>query len=555
MTLRALRTTLLFALSPLLLLAGCTGASPDCLGSGCGTLVIAAPGEPTTLLPAITDEALDRDIFDQLFLKLADIGPDERTTGSTDFQPQLAASWSQPNARTLVFHLDPRARWHDGQPVTAADVAFTFAAYTDSTLDSPYRDNLAHIRSVVATDSTTVTFTFDRGYPEMFFDAVYHMRILPAHLLQRVPRGQWRSTEFGRTPVGDGPFRFVRWTTGQAVELAADTAFFLGRPKLQRVIWRFTPDLTVAVTQVVAGDADAIQVLVTPANIERASKAGHLTLVSYPGSVYALMAFNLRANGDRGRPHPLFADAEVRRAIVLATDRVRMARSVFGEHAKVPPAPISQMWQDLWFSDLAVPPFDTTTAVTMLEQRGWRRGPGDGIRARNGVRLSFHLAVPSTSGSRKQYAQLLQEQLRRVGVEVIIDELEAATMQERERSGAYDAAIEAWNTDPSPASSIPEAWLRGAPANFGGYDSPAFDQAVARALGATTADSARQGWHDALATLAGDAPAVMLYALDNVAAVDARFRGVRLRPDYPWAWLREWSVPPDRLTTRDRAGH
>jgi peptide/nickel transport system substrate-binding protein len=538
----------------LLLVASC-GPRGGCGGGYCGTLVFAAPGEPTTLLPVVTDEALDRDVFDQLFLKLADIGPDANTIGDKGFEPELAAHWEWTSPLALTFHLDPRARWHDGEPVTSADVAFTFGVYTDSAVDSPYRSNLGHIISVKPTDAATVTYTFDHRYPEMFFDAVYHMRILPAHLLKTLEHSAWRSAPFGRMPVGDGPYRFVRWTPGQSIELAADSTFFLGRPHLRRLIWRFTTDLTVGVTQVVAGEADAIQVLVTPANIDRAAKSGHLTLYPYAGSVYNLLGFNLRANGDRMHPHPIFGDADVRRALVLATDRVKMAQSVFGGHAKIPPGPISQMWRALWFADIPVPAYDTTQAAQLLEHGGWHRASGDAVRARNGVKLSFHLAVPSTSGTRKQYAQLIQEQLRAVGVEVVIDEMESATMHAKQRAGTYDAALESWSTDPSPSSSIRDAWTHAGGSNFGGYNNPAFDQQIAQAISADTPDQATQAWHEALLTLAHDSPAIMLYALDNVAAVDRRVADVRLRPDYWWAFVRSWRIPPDRLADRDRVEH
>jgi len=523
-----------------------------CRGEYCGTLVFAATGEPTTLLPPVTDESLDRDIFDQIFLKLADIGPDGNTVGDGGFTPQLARQWEWTDALTLTFHLDPRALWQDGRAVTAADVAFSFAVYTDSILDSPYRPNLRHIATVSATDSLTAVFRFRDRYPEMFYDAVYQMRVLPAHHLDSLPRAQWRTAAFGRAPVGNGPYRFVRWVPGQSVELVADSTFFLGRPHVRRLIWRVTSDHSVAVTQVVAGEADAIQVLVTPANIERAQQAEHLTLYPYAGSVYTFMGFNLRANGDKIRLHPIFGDPDLRRAIVLATDRERMVQSVFAGHAKVPPAPISQVWASLWLPDLAIPPFDTAESAALFERRGWRDTDGDGIRDRGGRPLSFHVATPTTSKVRGQYARLLQEQLRAVGVEVLIDEMESATLQERLRAGQYDAALQSWVTDPAPSSGIPQLWRRGGASNFGGYDSPVFDRQVEQAVSATTPAAATQAWLGAFRTLAQDAPAVMLYALDNTAAIDSRVADVRIRPDSWWALVRTWRIPLDRLTERDR---
>src|SRR6058998_865554 len=224
-----------------------------CTGDYCGTVVIAAAGEPDILLPPVTELSTSRDVYDQIFLKLADLGMSGNTVGDEDFQPQLAERWEWANPLTLVFHLDPRARWQDGRSVTSADVAFTFDIYTDSSINASARSALRRISAVTTRDSLTVVFRFRQRYPEMFYDAVYHMRVLPSHLLGTVPRDQWRSAPFGRAPVGDGPYQFVRWKAGESLELVADSTFFLGRPHIRRLIWRFTPDLQVAVTQIVAG--------------------------------------------------------------------------------------------------------------------------------------------------------------------------------------------------------------------------------------------------------------------------------------------------------------
>src|SRR5258705_3457380 len=132
--------------------------SGGCTGAYCGTLVCAAVGEPDILLPPSTEQAVSRDIEEQLFLKLADIGMSTNTVGDEDFQPLLAERWEWDGPLTLVFHIDSRARWQDGQPVTAGDVAFTFDAYTDSLVASPYRSALRRIASGRARHPQTGAF-------------------------------------------------------------------------------------------------------------------------------------------------------------------------------------------------------------------------------------------------------------------------------------------------------------------------------------------------------------------------------------------------------------
>ncbi len=534
-------------------LGGCERRG-GCTGEYCGTLVLAAPGEPDILLPPVTQLAISRDVDDQIFLKLADLGTSGNTVGDEDFQPLLAERWEWQGPLALVFHLDSRARWQDGQPVTAADVAFTFDAYTDSLVNSPFRTVLRAISTVTARDSLTVVFRFRKRYPEMFYDAVYHVRILPAHLLGTVPRSQWQSAAFGRAPVGNGPYRFIRWKAGESLELAADSTFFLGRPHLRRLIWRFTPDLQVAVTQLIAGQADALEVLGPPDNVRRVQAAPHLATYPYRGATYGYLGFNLAANGDTTQPHPLFGNREVRRALVMATDRERLLRSVWGDLAKVPPGPLSQFWW-IWDPETRVLPYDTAQAARLLTRLDWTYSHGDGIRERNGRKFSFRLLVPTTSAVRRQYARLLQDELRGLGVDVHIDELEISVMQQRARAGQFDALLQSWNTDPTPSSSVAQTWTRAGlgGSNFGRYHNPAFDRLLERAAsGAASREDARRAWRAAIELLNDDAPAVFLYAPGNVAAVHRRVTDVAIRPDSWLALVRTWRIPADRLTDRDR---
>src|SRR2546426_4037033 len=545
-------TSFIFLAVAALAPAGCERRG-GCTGPNCGTLIDAAVLEPPTLLPPSTEDIVASDIGEQLFLKLADVGMSSNTDGDEDFQPLLAQRWEWDGPLTLVFHRDPRALWQDGQPVTAADVEFTFNAYTDSTVGSPFRPKLRRIASVTQRDASTAVFRFHDRYPEMFYDAVYHMRILPAHLLRSVPRDQWKTAPFGRQPIGDGPYRFVGWQAAQSLELGADSTFFLGRPAIRRLIWRFTPNLQVAVQQVIADQADVREQLVTPDNVARARAAPQLAVYPYRGNVYTSLTFNLRANGDTSTPHPIFADRDVRRALSMAVDRASLVKSTLGDLGKVPPGPISAL-VGIWAPDIRQLPYDTAQAARLLSLHGWRDHDGDGIRDKDGQPLAFHILVPSSSGLRKQYARLLQEQFRAIGVHAEIDELEGSVVAQRTGSGNYDTAILSRSNDPSPGSGITQSWTRAGfgGSNFGRYYDPEFERIVQRAISAPKRDQARALWRYALEPINADAPGIFLYALANVGAVHKRVENVQFRPDSWAALLRTWRIPPDRLIDRDR---
>ena len=524
-----------------------------CTGPYCGTLINAAVAEPGTLLPPSSEDVVANDIDEQLFLKLADVGMSENTLGDEDFQPLLAQKWEWDGPLTLVFHLDPRARWHDGRPVTAADVEFTFNAYTDSAVASPYRPKLHRIASVTQRDSLTAVFRFRERYPEMFYDAVYHMRILPAHLLRPVPRDQWRTAPFGRQPVGDGPYRFVHWQPAQSIELVADSTFFLGRPGIRRLIWRFTPNLQVAVQQVIADQADIREQLVTPDNRDRAREAKQLAIYPFRGNVYTFLSFNQRAADDTTKPHPIFSDREIRRALAMAVDRASLVKSALGDLGKVPPGPMSSLL-GIWDPDIRQLPYDTAQAARILSAHGWRDHDGDGVRDKDGQPLAFHILVPTTSVLRKQYALLLQEQFRAIGVHVEVDAVEGAVVNDRVRTGKFDTAILSRGNDPSPGSGIAQSWTRAGfgGSNFGRYYNADFERLVDRAVTATKRDEARAWWRRAMETINADAPGIFLYSLENVGAVHKRVENVQFRPDSWAALLRTWRIPPDRLIDRDR---
>ncbi|HVH10927.1 MAG TPA: ABC transporter substrate-binding protein [Gemmatimonadales bacterium] len=542
------------ALAALLgLTAGCARKG-GCLGEYCGTLVIAAAGEPDILLPPSSELAVSRDVSDQLFLKLADLGPSGNTIGDEDFQPQLAERWEWDTPTTLVFHLDPRARWQDGPAVRAADVAFSYDVYTDSLVASSVRPALRQIAAVTTRDSLTVVFRFRQRYPEMFYDATYHMRIVPSHLLRDVPRSQWRNAAFGRAPVGDGPYRFVAWRTGQSIELVADSTFFLGRPHIRRVFWRFASDQPGAVTQLLAGDADAVEVLVTPDNVQRACADARLACYPYKGAVYGYLGFNLTAPGDTAQPHPLFGDRELRRALAMGVDRERLLHNVFGDLAKVPPGPMSQLYW-IWDPETRELPHDSARAARQLARLGWIDSAGTGVRAHAGQPLAFRVLLPTTSGVRRQYGRLLQEQFRTIGVDVQLDEVDFSVFAERSRTGRFDALLQTWNTDPTPSSGIAQTWTRGGfgRSNYLHYENPAFDRLVDHAVAtATSRADAKRSWRTAIEQLNQDAPAIFLFATQNVAALHKRVADVRIRPDSWLAWLHTWRIPPDLLTDRDR---
>ncbi len=507
------------------------------------TVVIAAAGDAETLVPPLVVGLTAAQVRDLVFEPLAEIGPALGTVGDAGFRPRLATRWTwSRDSLAIAFHLDPRARFHDGSPVRADDVRFSFDLYRDPSVGAAAAGELADIDSVRAPDALTAVFWFRRRFPEQFYTAVGSLRVLPAARLRGVPPAALARSAFARGPVGSGPFRFVARDPGSRIELAADTAYHLGRPRIDRVVWSVTPDPRAAVARLLTGDADVYEAL-RPDQLRTVASEPALRTITYPGLYNGYLLFNLRGSA-AGTSHPIFGERALRRALAAAIDRRTLVRNVYDTLAAVALGPFTraQQWAD---TTVAQPVYDPAAAARTLDSLGWRPGP-DGVRARGGRRLSFALIAPSSSQPRMRYAVLLQEQLRRVGVEVRVEALEFVAYMTRLRAHQFDAAVHGLLLDPSPRV-LRRVWGRGESGgpgayNYGDYASPAFDDALDRALAAPTPAGAAPWFHRAYQTVIDDAPAVWLFDPRPVLTVARRLRVEGLRPDAWWAGMARWSI-------------
>jgi peptide/nickel transport system substrate-binding protein len=378
-------------------------------------------------------------------------------------------------------------------------------------------------------------------YAEQLYDATFHVAILPAHLLGDLPPTTKAWSAFAASPVGSGPYRWIRREEGQFIELAANPDFFLGRPGIERVIVRVAASSDARLNLLLAGEADAMDNIPPPTtNLARVEAARDVRLVPVPSNNLGYLLFNQRAPGHRDRPHPILADRDVRRALILALDRDLLVRAVLGQFGYVPFGPVSAQ---LWIRHGAPSHSrqDQSTARRLLAGRGWVDRDGDGIREnRNGVPLSLRLLVSTSSLTRTQMAAIIQEQLRQVGVRVDLARVEVAVWIERRSAGDFDIDFSAATQDPSP-SGLVFSWSCDGPGNVAGYCDPGADSLLQRAIASPKAD--RRLWHSFLRRVEESAPAAFLYTQSFAYGVNRRFRDVTIRPESSWIALWRWPAP------------
>jgi peptide/nickel transport system substrate-binding protein len=516
----------------------CTGERQACLE--CETLVVAAVSEPSALLPPLVGETVGRDIGDQIFERLADLRPGAASIDTTAYRPALAARWERVDSLAWRFHLRPGARWHDGRPVTSEDVRFSFEAFSDTTIGSPAQSTLAGKVTIVPEDPATFLVRFTEASPEQLYDATYHVRVIPAHVWDSIPKGAWSADTALTHLVGSGPYRVAQWKRGEFLTLVADSTF-TPAPFIRRAIWRFTPDLDAALNLVLSHEADVLEAAGGPDRERRAAADSSVRVMRYPSAAYGFLGYNLVSPGGGAAPHPILGDRATRRALALAIDRATAARSVFGPSAKAPPGPMSQLlW--IWSDSIAALPFDPDAARRELDALGWRAGR-DGTRVRQGRRLGFDILVPSTSASRRQLAVVLQEMWRTAGAAVTVTAVDFPVFQQRLGQGRFDSYIGAWIDEPSPRG-LADQWTRAgwAALNYGHYADSRFDSLFQQAGRLGDVGQAGQAYRAALEVLNGDAPGLFLFAPANAAVVSPRVRAIEINP-YSWAsGLREWRL-------------
>lgn len=538
----------------MLLLCACVGTeSPSAKPTG-GTLVNSIGGDPDILVPPLLSTVQAGEVVDLVYDRLADIGDSLSTLNDAGFTPRLADRWTwSADSLSIAFHINSSAKWHDGKPVRSNDVRFTFQSTTDSTLGSGTKGLVANIDSVTTPDSATAVFWFHSRTPEQFYDATYQMPIMPEHVWQGIAPSAWRGSEPAKHPIGSGQYRFLRWIPKAAVEVVADTGNYRGSPKLTRVIWTIAPDFTTAVTRFLSGEADFFEQL-RAENLAEVAKHPELRTKQYRGLGYNFAQFNLRDPANHARPHPIFGNRELRRALTMATDRAKLVRNAFDSLALPALGPTVRAYPTT-DPNLSQIPFDLSRARHVLDSLGWRDANGDGIRERNGNPLQFSLLVTGTSKVRVQLAVLLQEQLRQAGVKVNIEQLDFPVLVERERKRAFDAAIGWWNTQPSPGS-VRGSWgTAGSRAssgtNYSSYENPVFDAYVDSALASFDPSKRKAYFSTAYETIIQDAPAIWLAEPIPTVGYHSRLQLAPLRSDAWWAHIPDWWIPTDKRIPRD----
>ena len=378
-----------------------------------GSLVIAFESAPTTLDPRYaTDEK------GSLIGELIHHGLTRRDhTGAR--VPDLAASWTVEAATRWTFRLREGLRFHDGSPVTAADVQATYESIRDPAMGSPKRASLAPVANIESPDPHTVVFSL--RYPFAPFLDVTDIGILP--------KAYARSGQRNVT-VGSGPFRLARFARDRDILLLPVDGHPDGTPRLPGILFSIVPDDTVRALELQQGTVHLVQNAIDPDMLPWLARQPHLRVVSVPGTTFHYLGLNLR--------DPALGKRAVRQAIALAIDREAIIRHLLEGYA-TPASGLLAPGHWAYNARVRMYPHDLARAAALLDAAGYPDPDGPGPRPR--LRLLYK---GSTQQLRRRLAEALQAQLAEVGIALDLRSYEWGTLYADIRRGHFQVYALAW---------------------------------------------------------------------------------------------------------------
>jgi peptide/nickel transport system substrate-binding protein len=488
--------------------------------SSCSRIVSTEPGivnfviesMPTNLDPRIGTDGQSERIDSLLFSSLVELDAHRIPHGD------LAETWETPDPVTYVFHLRSGVKFHDGRPLTSADVKYTFDSIINGSVATSKRGSLRLVKSIEAPDAATVIFHLSEPNGGFMTDICR-----PAFGV--VPDGAGSDT--AEHPIGTGPFRFVSAQQDDSVVLERNAAYFRTPPKIEQVRFRVVPEAVVRALELRKGTADLEMSSLAPDMIPVLRQQSSLDVTEQPGTNYAYVAFNF--------DDPMLARREVRKALALATNREEIIRYLYRGQARLADGPLpANSWT--YEPDITRYGYDPQQAERLLDSAGWPRKAENG-----GMRMKLTLKT-STEESTRLLGAVLQEQWRKVGVDLELQSMEPATLGSEIARGNFQLYTLRWigaNNDPEfyefAFSSKRMPPMGG---NRGHYRNPEVDALLDQARVEGDREKRRELFSKVQKIIAEDLPYVSLWFMDNVSVHRKRISDLEISPTGDYDFLR-----------------
>jgi peptide/nickel transport system substrate-binding protein len=492
----------LLALIACSVLVACGGETKSGGGGGGSadknTLVIALKSSPTNLDVRVGNDNASGRLYDLICSGLV------RVTPNFDYAPDVAEKWETPDDKTIIFHLRPNVKFHNGQPVTAKDVKWTFDSMMAPDFVTSKKSGYASVDHIEAPDDRTVIFKLKEANAGIFDNLT--TGILPTGADTNV---------YKTKPIGTGPYQVVEFRADDRIVLKAFDQWHLGAPKIKNIIIRIIPDLTTMQLELRRGTVNFAVNQIAFENVGEFENNKDFNVVKSSGSVYQYICMNLR--------DPIFAKQQVREALTLAIDRNRIMKDIMRGFAD-PTETMLAAGHWARPDDLPQYPYDPAKAKQLLAQAGYP----------NGFSFTFKTSTDAEANSR---AQVIQQMLQQVGVKMQIQSNEMSTFFADIGKGNFQMYSLSRNGIADPDFYYVLFYSKNTPPegqNRGYYANPRVDQLLAQ--GRSTFDRAKRkpAYYEIQHILAKDLPYISLYMQKNVAIMRSNITGYVQYPAGFW---------------------
>jgi len=523
----------------LLLLAGCANEQSNS-GSqekaykpaAYGDIIVRGDiGDASNLIPILASDSASHSIAGLIYNGLVKYDKDMNIVGD------LAESWDiSDDGLVITFHLRKGVKWHDGKPFTAKDVLYTYQVTVDPKTPTAYAGDFLKVKKAEVLDDYTFRVTYDKPFAPSLIS--WSSAVLPRHLLE----GQdITKSSLARHPVGTGPYLFKEWLAGQKIVLVSNADYFEGRPYVDGHVTRIIPDMATMFLELRARNIDMMGL--TPLQYTRQTENNlfrqSFDKYRYLAFAYTYLGYNLK--------HPFFADKRVRQAISYAINKEEIISGVLlglGKPATGPYKPGTWAYNE----NVKTYSYNPQKARELLRAAGWTKTNNDGFLEKDGRPFTFELVTNQGNETRQKCAEIIQRQLKEVGIDVKIRILEwAAFINDFISKRRFEAVILGWTIPLDPDAY--DVWHSSKTApeelNFISYKNPEVDALLEKAR-STFDQKLRKKYYDRFQEiLVEDQPYTFLYVPDELVIISKRFRGIEPAPIGLSHNFIKWYVPKD----------
>ena len=507
-----------------------------------GILRYAEIAEPDSLSTLLSTQIVTVDLSYLMFSYFFDVDDHQNFVPEIATEvPTLANGGISADFKTITYHMRQGVKWQDGVPLTSKDIVFTYRAIMNPKNNVQVRTGYDQIASVEAKGDYTVVVHMKSVFSPIvayFMGVQGGFSILPEHLLAQY--SDLNHVAWNSAPIGSGPFKFKEWLHGDHITVEANPLYWRGPPHLKQITFHVVSDTNTIVTELQTHEIDAWF---------RADPAKYGQLKSLSDYMVYVSAENVFGHVDFNVKDPILSDVNVRRAVESAIDRARIAADATSG-VFVPTDTDQSVFS--WANDHHAPffPYNPKKAVALLDEAGWTPGP-DGIRVRNGKRLSLQLSYIGGQSIAAKLGALIQQEAKAVGIEISQKTYPAPTFFGSAQAGGilnggkYQLAYYGWVSGVDPDNSSLYRCNQFPPAGQNSlfWCDQALEQAEIDTLGTMDQERRKRDYQIISRELGEQAPTVFMFSERRVDVVPKQFQNFKPSPAESAFWNAwEWSL-------------